>query len=97
MLSISSDDEDIVDKKNTDGGGGKDDDKGNLLNDELWYMNPSDSDVETNHLTIGRAHGAYHEVLVTTSGKLVGAGSILCFGSLLSPLELSISLPMIPI
>ncbi|KAI3505452.1 hypothetical protein L1887_27583 [Cichorium endivia] len=40
--------------------------------DEFWYMNPSDSYVETNHLTTGTAHGAYHEVLVTSEGKLVG-------------------------
>ncbi|KAD2805229.1 hypothetical protein R6Q59_029474 [Mikania micrantha] len=42
-------------------------------NDEFWYMNPSDSYVETNHLSTGRAHGAYREVLVTIDGKLVGA------------------------
>ncbi|KAM0000415.1 putative peptide-N(4)-(N-acetyl-beta-glucosaminyl)asparagine amidase [Helianthus debilis subsp. tardiflorus] len=29
--------------------------------------------VETNHLSTGRAHGAYREVLVTIDGKLVGA------------------------
>ncbi|KAK9063351.1 hypothetical protein SSX86_017221 [Deinandra increscens subsp. villosa] len=42
-------------------------------NDEFWYLNPSDSYVETNNLTTGRAHGAYREVLVTIDGKLVGA------------------------
>ncbi|KAM0000416.1 putative peptide-N(4)-(N-acetyl-beta-glucosaminyl)asparagine amidase [Helianthus debilis subsp. tardiflorus] len=42
-------------------------------NDESWYMNPSDSYVETNHLSTGQAHGAYREVLVTIDGKLVGA------------------------
>ncbi|KAI3817831.1 hypothetical protein L1987_11629 [Smallanthus sonchifolius] len=40
--------------------------------DEFWYMNPSDLYVETNHLTTGRGHGAYREVLVTIDGKLVG-------------------------
>ncbi|KAJ0764494.1 putative peptide-N(4)-(N-acetyl-beta-glucosaminyl)asparagine amidase [Helianthus annuus] len=42
-------------------------------NDEFWYMNPSDAYVETNHLSTGRAHGAYREVLVTIDGELVGA------------------------
>lgn len=41
--------------------------------DEFWYMNPPDSYVETNHLTTGRAHGAYREVLVTIDGQLAGA------------------------
>ncbi|KAL4574998.1 hypothetical protein LXL04_021838 [Taraxacum kok-saghyz] len=41
--------------------------------DEFWYMNPTDSYVETNHLATGRAHGAYREVLVTIDGQLVGS------------------------
>ncbi|KVI04845.1 peptide-N4-(N-acetyl-beta-glucosaminyl)asparagine amidase A-like [Cynara cardunculus var. scolymus] len=41
--------------------------------DEFWYMNPSDSYIEANHLATGRAHGAYREVLVTIDGILVGA------------------------
>ncbi|KAI3723794.1 hypothetical protein L2E82_35552 [Cichorium intybus] len=40
--------------------------------DEFWYMNHSDSHAETNHLTTGRAHEAYHEVLVTIEGILFG-------------------------
>lgn len=42
-------------------------------NDEFWYSNPPDSYIITNNLTMGRAHGAYREVLVTIDGSYIGS------------------------